>query len=43
MPTNGSVILSEANDPVHACGASGNGRHSRDADDLAAKLLDDSE
>jgi hypothetical protein len=41
MLANGSVILSEAKDPMHACGASGNARHSRDADDLAVKLLED--
>ena len=41
MPTNGFVILSEAKDPVHACGASGNARDSRDAEDLVAKLLAD--
>ncbi|HTA49772.1 MAG TPA: hypothetical protein VK930_09990 [Verrucomicrobiae bacterium] len=39
MPTNGFVILSEAKDPVHACGASGDARDSHDAEDLAAKLL----
>ncbi len=39
MPTKGSVILSEAKDPMRACGACGNARHSRDADDLAANLL----
>jgi hypothetical protein len=41
MPPNGSVILSEAKDPMHACGASGNAMYSRDAEDLAAELLND--
>jgi hypothetical protein len=43
MPTSGSVILSEAKDPMYACGASGNARHSRGAEGLAAKLLNDPE
>jgi hypothetical protein len=41
MPTNASVILSEAKDPMHARGASGNAWHSHDAEDFAAKLLND--
>jgi hypothetical protein len=39
MPTKGSVILSEAKDPMHARSTSGKARHSRDADDVAANLL----
>jgi hypothetical protein len=39
MLINGSVILSEAKDPMYARGASGNAMYSSDAEDLAANLL----
>jgi hypothetical protein len=41
MLTHRSVILSEAKDPMHACGASGNARRSHDVEDFASKLLNE--